>query len=179
MKTILNTAADVRRINSILLDQVMEKQNYDIKVHCNICYVECEPGDAGYDMGSCTFLPWGADAYNVMTEFFENTVSEDYINLELTIDNLQEPVVEAAFYKRRPITEDNVREFFNVTFSYLDDAKSAGAVYVGDNGAYILDYIDITQEQAEKILTQCREAFGGDSCIGLGYHDNCFQIHIS
>jgi hypothetical protein len=178
MQRTINSPLAAKSITSIILDQVMEKQNYDLKVHCKICFVECDPGEPGYDMGVCTFIPWGADAFQVMQGFIENTVDPNYIHLDITIENLQDPVKEVEFYKRRPVTEDNVRGFFNLTFSYLDKARSAGAIYVGDNGAYILDYLDVTQEECDKLREQWLEAFGPNCSYSHKYQERSFQIHI-
>ena len=178
MKRELKTSADVKSIINILLNQVLEKENYDLKVEAEVHFDECEPTEDGYIMGNATFLPWGADAFNVMQEFLENTVSADYISVELNIHNLQEPVEEATRFKRE-ITEEIVREHFNLTFSALDDSRSAGAFYVGDNGAYMCDYMDITKEEAEMILVNWAEAFTSDAFIAHEYRGNCMMIHIS
>jgi hypothetical protein len=73
--------------------------------------------------------------------------------------------------------EDNVREHFNTTFSKLDDCKSAGSMYVGDNGSYILRYLDITELEQDMILSYWKEAYP-KADIYLDTDDNNLDINI-
>lgn len=181
MNVTLNTQEEVRKLVNILLNQVLDKENYDMKVHVKICFVECEEDEPGYDMGSCTFIPWGADAFNVMQEFFENTVSPDYINLIVDVENIQEPIQETAEINKQvtQVTEENVRKLFNETFTNLDTARTAGSMYVGDNGAFLLDYLDVTEGEKAGLVARWTQEFGPNSFVTVQYNGNCLQIHIS
>jgi hypothetical protein len=178
MKSNLKSEADVKNIINILLNQVLDKENYELRVHGEIHFEECEPEELGYVIGSFTFQPWGADAFQCMQTMLENVVQDDYISIELDIENMQEPV-EPCKPVYSSITEDNVREHFNRTFSLLDDSRSAGAFYVGDNGAYMCDYMDITPDEVAVITEAWKQAFTGDSFITNEYRGNCLMIHIS
>jgi hypothetical protein len=123
-------------------------------------------------------MPWGADAFQCMQTMLESTVQDDYISIELNIENLQEPA-EPSKPTYILITEDNVREHFNMTFNLLDDSRSAGAFYVGDNGAYMCDYMDITPDEATLLTEAWEQAFTRDSFITTEYRGNCLMIHIS
>ena len=178
MKSTLNTQADVKSLINILLNQVLDKENYNLTVEGEIHFDECEPDEEGYLIGSFKFIPWGADAFQCMQSLFENTVETDYISIDVTVHNLQEPV-EATAPPKKDVTEDNVRTVFNETFLMLDTARSAGAMYVGDNGAYMLDYMDITEAERNTIVAVWTEAFTRDSFIYNEYRGNCMMLHIS
>lgn len=179
MNTVLNTQADVKELINILLNQVLDKENYDMKVEGEIHFDECEPDEEGYVIGNFTFVPWGADAFQVMQSLFENTVEADYISIDVTVHNMQAPIEKTAPPKR-DVTEDNVRDVFNESFQTLDNCRSAGAMYVGDNGAYMMDYMDITEAEQNTIIAFWEEAFTRDSFIHHNYDGNGNMIlHIS
>jgi len=175
MKTVLNTKASVKSLVNILLNQVLDKENYDLKVEGEIHFDECEPDEPGYVMGNFTFLPWGADAFQCMQSLLETTVDENYISIEVTVHNIQEPIEEPKL----AVTEDNVRTTFDETFKTLDEARSAGSMYVGDNGAFMLDYMDVTEEERNTIVAFWEKSFTRDSFIHHKYDGNNMILHIS
>ena len=58
-----------------------------------------------------------------------------------------------------PITEDNIRDTFNWTFSQLDENRSAGAMFVGDNGCFLLRYFDITDTERDFLIRHIEKRF--------------------
>lgn len=176
MKQVLTNAAEVKSLIDILLNQVLDKENYDLKVHGEIHFDECEPDEEGYVMGKFSFFPWGADAFQTMQHMLEQTVQDNYISIELFIENLQTPV-EATKPHLREITEDNVRAFFNESFSGLDEVRTAGSMYVGDNGAFIVDYLDVSDGEKAGLVVLWESAFGKNSFTTIQYNGG-MQLHL-
>jgi hypothetical protein len=85
----LTTSGEVKELVNRLLNQVLDKENYEMIVNCSVHFDECEPGDCGYVLAKTTFYPWGADAFQVMQEFLENTVSCNYISVEVHVENIK------------------------------------------------------------------------------------------
>lgn len=61
--------------------------------------------------------------------------------------------------------EDKVREIFNLSFAELDDCKSAGSFYTGDNGAFILQYLDTTEDEQDTIWNILKDNLAAKHCM--------------
>jgi hypothetical protein len=61
--------------------------------------------------------------------------------------------------------EDRMREIFNLTFASLDDCKSAGSFYTGDNGAFILQYLDTTEAEQEVVWNILKDKLAAKHCM--------------
>ena len=57
------------------------------------------------------------------------------------------------------VTEEHVRDTFNWTFSQLDDCRSAGTMYVGDNGCFLLRYYDISEKETAFLVQSIQKCF--------------------
>lgn len=88
MKKELKTEADVGALEEILLNQVLDKQNYGIVVSCEIHFDECEPTEEGYIVGKMEFFPWGADAFDTMENILRATVQPEYMSISVTVSNM-------------------------------------------------------------------------------------------
>lgn len=75
------------------------------------------------------------------------------------------------------LKEDEVREHFNITFAKLDECRSAGSMYVGDNGAYILQYLDVNEVERTMITAYWKDAYPKFS-IHVTNPEGGFDVHI-
>lgn len=88
MKTELKTTEDVQALEKILLNQVLDKTNYDLAVVCEIHFDECEPTEEGYVVGKMEFFPWGADAFDTMENILRTTVQPKYMSIAVEVKNM-------------------------------------------------------------------------------------------
>ena len=156
----LKTTEDVKAILAVLLNQVLDKQNYDLVVAGEIHFEECEPDELGYVVGSFSFSPWGADAFDCMENMISKTVQENYMSIVLNVTNVQIEL------------EERVRDYFNETFKGLDEARSAGTIYVGDNGECIARYLDVDAQQLADIIANWERDFS-DMMVTIYRTDDC------
>jgi hypothetical protein len=169
MKTLvaeLKTETDVNVMINTILDQVMNQQNYDMVVDCVIHFEECEPQDIGYVIGTLQFNPWGADAFEVMESCIRKVVSPDFMSIAITVNNVQ-----ISF-------EDEVRALFNSTFTKLDENKSAGSMYVGDNSCFILQYLDTTEDEQNMIWEDLKTVLAAKHCMQKNPNGSTLLVEI-
>ena len=74
--------------------------------------------------------------------------------------------------------EDRVRAYFNDTFKDLDECRSAGTVYVGDNGECIVRYLDVEVQQLADILASWGEQFPTEMITVYRTDDNSADVSI-
>ena len=166
LKVELKNEADVKAVLATLLHQVLDKQNYELVVAGEIHFDECEPTEEGYVVGSFSFHPWGADAFDCMENIITKTVQPAYMSIALTVEGLQ-----ATF-------EEEVREAFDTSFAKLDDCKSAGSMYVGDNGAFILQYLDTTEDEQNMVWDYLKETFAAKHAMQKNPNGSTMLVEI-
>jgi hypothetical protein len=162
----LKTETDVNVAIAAILEQIMDKLNYEMAVTAVIHFEEIDPQDIGYVVGTMHFHPWGADAFECMEESIRRVVSPDHMSIALTVENMQST------------QEEDVHEAFNRTFNKLDDCRSAGTVYVGGNGGYILRYLDVNSAERDVIWNDLKDEFAENHCLRKTTDGNNLDVEI-
>lgn len=77
--------------------------------------------------------------------------------------------------------EDYAREQFNRAFRLLDEYKSAGSFYVGDNGCYLMEFLDVSLAETDKLRKQLETVFNSDDLyFSHGDHEHAtFTVVVS
>lgn len=55
--------------------------------------------------------------------------------------------------------EEYARAEYNKIFSLLDDTKSAGSFYIGDNGCFMLEFLEINNAELEMLKAALLDSF--------------------
>ena len=83
-----------------------------------------------------------------------------------------------SYDKEDDHAEDNIRETFNSSFSLLQEAKSAGSIYAGDNGCYILEFLDVNEREQCLVLNYLEKHLSASHCLTPYYKENSLQVFV-
>ena len=118
----------------------------------------------------------GAEEFDLLEEYISglyNLYSDQDLHPVLRI-KVKGYSMERVVWK---VTEENVRKEFNLAFCQLDPSRSAGSMYVGDNGTYILEFLDIEEEEKNMIIAWFLAGFK-DISLSDQFINDTLMLHI-
>ena len=74
--------------------------------------------------------------------------------------------------------EDRVRNAYNRAFALLEEYKSAGSFYTGDNGCYILEFLDVNSVEQAEVISCIEAALNEDFALCTEATDYSLQIIV-
>ncbi len=100
----------------------------------------------------------GAEEFDLLEEYVSGLLA---MHLEHGLDPVLRVKVKGYSIEQTllEVNEENLRKEFDSVFSQLEECRSSGSIYIGDNGTYLLEFLDITEKEKNMIITWFTERF--------------------